>query len=248
MVIDIYFLTDPRDGTVRYVGKAKDSKYRLKAHLKDDAVNRKANWLKRLKSLGLQPTMDIVETVDEGEADESERFWIAFMKSCGASLVNTKNGGEGGPIPHDVRKKISQSHIGIHQTEESLKKIRAARAKQILDPEMLRRLHEGNRGRKLSPEHAAALAASNKTRIISDETRRKMRESHLGRKQSPELIEKRAAACRGKKRTDETKRKIAAGWARRRELGLKKASPTPEVIARRSAAVKATWARKRAAG
>lgn len=40
------------------------------------------------------------------------------------------------PMPEETRKKISRSHFGIMQTEESKRKIRLARARQVIPPEI----------------------------------------------------------------------------------------------------------------
>lgn len=294
----IYALVDPVSRVIRYIGKASDPEQRYAAHLLCKTRARSRNWIKGLLTTGLKPKMILLEEIPDEEANDAERFWIAFVKSSGAELLNLTNGGDGGRMPVEViermkttkrakltpeyREMLSAAHRGKKQppetiakrsasimgrkfTDETRRKISEAKKGYRHPPEViariadklksreqapeqiahLERLHQSNKGRKLSPEHAAKLAASNKTRIISDETREKMRTSHLGQKQSPELIEKRAAALRGLPRSDAVKASMSAGWARRRTLGLKKASPSPETVAKRAEATKATWERKR---
>lgn len=94
--ISIYRLSDPRDGQVRYIGKSADLSRRMKEHLnRGSGGNRhKVEWIAGLRAEGLEPTVDVIETVLEDEAQERERFWIAHYRESGAVLLNAADGGD----------------------------------------------------------------------------------------------------------------------------------------------------------
>lgn len=92
----IYVLRDPRDNGVRYVGRTKNLKGRLQSHLykKSDGsfVHARREWIWELRSEGLRPVMEVVETlrapVDEALVSERERRWIFHFFQQGAPLTN----------------------------------------------------------------------------------------------------------------------------------------------------------------
>jgi predicted GIY-YIG superfamily endonuclease len=92
----IYALRDPRDDSVRYVGRTKNLKGRLQQHLynKSDGsfVHARREWIQEVRSVGLRPVMEVVETlrapVDEALISERERRWIFHFFQQGASLTN----------------------------------------------------------------------------------------------------------------------------------------------------------------
>lgn len=92
----IYALRDPRDEAVRYVGRTKNPKRRLGSHLykKYDGsfVHDRREWIQELRSAGLRPVMEIVETlsapVKEALVNERECRWIFHYFQQGASLTN----------------------------------------------------------------------------------------------------------------------------------------------------------------
>src|SRR5713226_4296830 len=55
----IYALVDPRDHTIRYVGRTIRAKQRLQQHLQEVGVNeKKSQWLEELNQLGMIPKME----------------------------------------------------------------------------------------------------------------------------------------------------------------------------------------------
>lgn len=86
----IYALVDPRDSSVRYVGKSDHPPQRMAAHLKGEERGKgKKAWLLALKRRGLRPTMIILEQVLSRPAiwRKTERDWIAAF---GTQLTNTQ--------------------------------------------------------------------------------------------------------------------------------------------------------------
>lgn len=97
----IYGLTDPRTGNLRYVGKSCTGLSRPKAHFHPTKLKestKKNSWIKSLKAQGLLPGIEILEE-HEGPftLSDSECFWIANVKACGAELLNMTDGGDGAP-------------------------------------------------------------------------------------------------------------------------------------------------------
>ena|SRR5689334_11780084 len=90
----IYALIDPRDKTTRYVGISNDALARLAEHLYE-IENPKRAWLFDLKQRGLQPGVEILETVTSDEdvislALEREEYWMQRFLDAGARLTNTR--------------------------------------------------------------------------------------------------------------------------------------------------------------
>jgi hypothetical protein len=82
----IYTLSDPSDGTVRYVGCCADPYLRYRGHV-SDAVraevrpDKKQSWIKSLVVSGSFPTLDVVEVVDDAKAVEREQHYYLLHQS-----------------------------------------------------------------------------------------------------------------------------------------------------------------------
>lgn len=90
MKIQIYSLSCPIIGDVKYIGKTKNSlSDRLSAHLsyKGDNVE-KSMWIESLKQKGLKPKISLIELVEEYNWEVKEQYWISFYLSKGAKLFN----------------------------------------------------------------------------------------------------------------------------------------------------------------
>lgn len=145
--VQIYALVDPRTLKIRYVGKAIDPQQRCRDHMKESELKgscRRVTWLRKLKKMGLAPTVSILETVENSKWQEPERKWIAHFRKNGADLVNTLDGGEG-------------IHRGFKPSPEAGKKI-----------------GDKLRGRKRSPEFIAKMSASKRGRPMHPQTRIKV--------------------------------------------------------------------------
>jgi hypothetical protein len=94
-MISIYGLADPRDGRVRYVGKANDPARRLKAHLRE--MRRRTplyDWIGSLRKVGITPSLRVLEIVHSGDWQEAEKRQIAAHRAAGARLLNIADGGD----------------------------------------------------------------------------------------------------------------------------------------------------------
>lgn len=99
-------------------------------------------------------------------------------------------------------------HKGMHHSEETKRKMSAAKKGMKFSEEHRRKLSESQRGRKawnkggkLSIETRKKLSESHKGKKLSEETKRKMSESHKGRQFSAESRRKMSEA---KKRHEKT--------------------------------------------
>jgi hypothetical protein len=124
--IYIYGLTDPRTGEVRYIGKSKDLKRRLRHHLFMARTGRedtyKARWIRKLLDQGIKPDIVILVTTDAEHWEEDERRLIAE----GSNLTNTSAGGEGVNAPRTEQwcARIGDAHRGKEVSEETRRKLR----------------------------------------------------------------------------------------------------------------------------
>ncbi len=125
----IYLLWDPRNGDIRYVGQTKRPARRLYCHQR--AENKKGhcvNWERSLAHEGLSCAWAIVEDgLADDEANERERWWIAYGRSCGWPLTNLSDGGDGpwgyNPSP-EHREKIGKANRGKRHSTEARERIR----------------------------------------------------------------------------------------------------------------------------
>jgi hypothetical protein len=197
----IYGLCDPRDGTLRYVGKTTQSiADRVRGHLREKRACKRYGWLCKLSKLGMRPSAILLERVPTSDANAAESFWIAAFRATGAVLLNMTDGGDGlsGHTP-ETRLKLSIAHRGRPghpSTAETNRKISLAN-----------RGNKWNVGRACSEETKAKIGRANKGRPSPLK----------GKKQPPELVAKRAAAKRGVPLTAEHRLKLRLShWRRKR--------------------------------
>jgi hypothetical protein len=91
-VIYIYVLIDPRNLAVRYVGKTNNPYERMRSHISPHIYMRHNNlkciWTEELKSLGLNPIMQILCTCKPEESELYEyRYYKLFKEGC--DLLNS---------------------------------------------------------------------------------------------------------------------------------------------------------------
>lgn len=93
----IYCLKDPRDYSVKYIGKSKKPNKRLKEHISESKrrKTKKERWINKLLKLGLEPVMEILKEINAGEYVLWEPFFIKKFKQEGFKLVNDDENGLG---------------------------------------------------------------------------------------------------------------------------------------------------------
>jgi len=144
MTTFIYALKDPETGKIRYIGKAKDCKARLRGHLSDSRKHgHKNNWVKGLLSRGKKPELEILDEVVLCEWKFWEREWISWARIMGFDLLNMTEGGEGfsegatnagniaaanyrrgRPLSQEHRDRIGVANLGKKLSPEHIEKIR----------------------------------------------------------------------------------------------------------------------------
>lgn len=113
--IIIYSISCPYTGNVKYIGKSKDFKTRIRKHLSATLKTRTSKWI---HSLDKAPIFDIIDEVNTDNWQEAEKGYIRLFKSIGCNLYNHTIGGEGGntmqgrKLTLEQCKKISDSKIG----------------------------------------------------------------------------------------------------------------------------------------
>lgn len=85
----IYALSDPRDFSVRYVGRTVNLRARLAGHQHPDShydPSARFAWIKELRALGLKPVPMLLEECRSEDAAEREALWIE--RFSGPKLLN----------------------------------------------------------------------------------------------------------------------------------------------------------------
>lgn len=184
----IYTLSDPRTKVIRYVGKTNNPQVRFSMHMCEKRNTHKNNWIRQLKSLGLKPVMEIIETIDctADEWADRERFWIAHFRQMGLPLTNLDSGGNSGrALSEETKAKISAAHKGMKLSPESIAKMKATKAAGWT-PERRANMGAHLKGKKQTPEMIAKRVESLKGRVCSEETRRKIGEANRRNYSTPE--------------------------------------------------------------
>jgi len=171
----IYGLVDPRDGRIRYIGKADNPVYRYRKHCERlRGHTHKVNWIRALLNLGLKPVLVFLEQTNRYCWQEAEQFQIAFFRERGFDLTNSTNGGDGRvgyTMTLGARQKLSEYWTGRKRPPETFEKISVALMGHKVSIEARQRQSEAQKKRFLTE------SSPNKGRKASDETRRKIREA-----------------------------------------------------------------------
>jgi hypothetical protein len=186
----IYALCDPRDLQVRYIGKSSNIYKRYYGHLYDKDETHKVHWIQSLLRKGLMHIYQILEECDESVWREREINWILFYKNIiKENLTNDTDGGDGGCISFETRKKISDAKKGKSPSMETRKKMSEAakiNRKKIHFGEMEKGHIPWNKGKKgfshsTSEETRKKISKTLTGKIHSDETKLKMSQSQKQR-------------------------------------------------------------------
>lgn len=129
--VEIYALRDPRDGAIRYIGKASNSARRLKEHMRE--VRRRTplyDWIAKLRTEGLTPSMTVETICPIGEWEQAERDAIAKGRADGLRLLNLADGGDQPHCSTEVRSANAKALNARIAADPRKAKIR--KAKQML--------------------------------------------------------------------------------------------------------------------
>jgi hypothetical protein len=237
----IYGLTDPRDGALRYVGQSCKGMKRPQVHKLENALRwntHKINWIKQLKSLGLEYGIVFIEEVaSPDDLNAREIWWIAFARAWGCRLTNATDGGEGVRglrFSEAALAKMSAAQTGRKHSEETKAKIAAGNLGKVVSEATKEKL----RNRPLNPVAMAALAKCSNSKKNIDRLR-KLADAQRGvaytaerREQMKEVWKATGEKLRGRSFGDETRAKMSAA-----AKGRKCAPRSDEHRARLSAAL-----------
>jgi hypothetical protein len=107
----IYALIDPRDQTVRYIGKTTDPTRRLYEHTTNKSSAREVKpWIAELIAAGLAPTMEVLDRASLEEWERAEQYWIGFYSLRGR-LLNTEVGGRGYVYKYHKRMRWAKRRL-----------------------------------------------------------------------------------------------------------------------------------------
>lgn len=218
----IYCLTDPETSAIRYVGKSIDPAKRLRGHINaakyEQYDHHTSRWIRKLLATGLEPQMQILETVaSDRDWRDVERQWIAMLEQSGADLTNSTAGGEG----LDYRDPEEKARF-IAKVKASLAAYRSTPEGQDQLKRMMAKSH--------TPETRAKRAESLRESYKNPELKAKILSTLAEINSRPEVKRKRAEASRAMWQDPEQRRKLEEKFA------------TPEVKRKQSESKKRAWA------
>jgi hypothetical protein len=115
-MIYIYTLSSSESPSdIRYVGKTKNIKDRIRRHTGkyhlNTEVTYKNNWVKSELSKGNKILMQEIDVVDDLNWEFWEQYWIEQFKSWGFRLTNTTKGGDGLILTDEIINKRNATRI-----------------------------------------------------------------------------------------------------------------------------------------
>jgi group I intron endonuclease len=152
----------------KYIGQTRfDIEKRFKEHINDKKISKKTSWIKSLKSKGIIPTIELIDTADTfEECNKLEIHYIKLFKSFGALLVNGTIGGAS-PMKekrhsNEYKDRLREMYSGENNpfygkkhTKETSEKIKSK----------LKGRKSWNNGKKLSEEFKQKLSEIRKKKI-----------------------------------------------------------------------------------
>jgi hypothetical protein len=239
----IYTLTDPTNGSVRYVGKSDNPEKRLNSHIYEtkthpERSDHKNNWIRSLLFMGVKPTVEIIDEISVDNWEFWELHYYQLYKSWGFDLTNDSRyiGIGSTALTLEQKNKIPKTRKPF--SEETLKRMsEAAKTKRITPAvlagrEKFAKSQKGKvshrKGKTLSVEHKAKIKKSmpenmgvwNKGIKRSDEE--KKRKSEEMKKWHIEHPDTKTGPKKGTfKQKDEAKEKIRQSKLGRRKINGK---------------------------
>lgn len=151
-VVYIYALCDPRDESIRYVGKSNNPFCRYQQHLVPRQLKQKCyknSWILNLKSCGQKPVLRILQCVPECHWRSAECDWIARLMHSGCNLVNLTPGGDGGPCSEEKKAILRAANLGKKNgppSAETRSKISQSNTGKKLDVARIERMRQSRLG------------------------------------------------------------------------------------------------------
>lgn len=191
-----------------YIGSSVRIHYRWKQHLSSlRAGKHHSIFLQRAWNKNGEQNFrfSIVEICDKSDLIERENFHIDTHRLDvgvfnAAPAAGSTRGLVKGPMPEEIRAKISNTHKGMKHTDAAKIKMSASgRARAPISEETRNKFIAHMTGRKLRPlsaEHRAAISAVHKGKVISEEHRAALSLAHKGRPLSDEHKRKKSEAAK----------------------------------------------------
>ena len=153
MEISIYGLVDTLTNEIRYVGKTQQSlNKRLSQHLCVKKKNNpyKFNWINKLKEKGIKPIIILLETCDEHNWVEREKYWIKQFNN----LTNLTQGGENGVF--FTKEILDKILIGVKKSwgDENFRKNHINKKIEYWSNPINRKKHSDKITGKIKPQSA----------------------------------------------------------------------------------------------
>lgn len=230
----IYVLKDPRDGRVRYVGKTKRLRGRLREHINQPRSEGLRRWISELSASELKPAIEVIEECFGDLWVESEKFWVSEYRAKYPDLLNVLRGG-GGPLEKDytadVREVMSLRSRASHRKPE----FRAASSAWM-------------KAYYSQPEVRASVSAKMKAYWASPEARAKKAAQMKKLKNTPEARAAQSALMSTPEARAAVSLRSAARWAKQGEREAQSAKmkarwSSPEARAAQAEKTKAQWAK-----
>lgn len=233
----IYVLKCPFDGSVRYVGKGKSLKARLRQHISEARLGQikshKCDWIRSVLKRGGRPVIEVDEVVPHGRCwKEAERRRISLYRDAGANLTNGTDGGDGsGPLTEEGRKALSERARAQFGTEVG--RARQAKIMKSLcaDPLFVQARAAAGKRTRATPEYKSKASERSRALWADPIFREKMRMARARVTADPAFRAKLSAALTAAQADPEVRRmkaeKARSAWA------------TPEIRERQVAAIRA---------
>jgi group I intron endonuclease len=169
------------DRRYRYIGlTTKGASYRLAGHISSSKTLKYPlyRWISKHGSESIH--IDVIEVCHQNDLADREKYWIAFYREVGNTLLNLTDGGDGvSGHRHSVetRAKMSTSRTGLirseaHRLSQSISLTglkRSEETKQRISQSKSGTNHP-NYGRTLSPETRSKISQANKGQTPTDES------------------------------------------------------------------------------
>lgn len=155
---------------IRYIGKTKNIKDRLRRHIGKYYLNNektyKNNWIKSEISNGNKIIIKEIERIEDNW-EEREKYWISHFLNEGYKLTNLTKGGEGIPLTDEIIKKRNESNKKSKRRKKAYKEtyLKYEGNKEIVE---LCGIHESNGvfiGTRICPSCSKEIEHKSKTII-----------------------------------------------------------------------------------
>ncbi len=168
--------------------------------------------------------VDLIKCVNETQAFELEKHWIAVFKSDGYILCNQTDGGDQPPSnsgkkhSKETKQKMSKASLGKLKSEETKQKMRKSKSE-----EHRKKLSKAHTGKKLTETHIKHIVKSNTGKKRSENAKLNMSKAQKGRPKSEEHKKKISETNKGKDNhqlgrhhSEKTREKMKLAWINRK--------------------------------